>query len=390
MTQHRRATVEIDLAALRHNASVAKRISGSAQVMSAIKANAYGHGMVQAALALKDSVDEFAVASIDDVLEIRQDQSNSQSQCNDIPITVLSGFYRSDEIILAANNNASLVVYDDHQIDLLIKNAETLGDKKLSIWVKIDTGMSRLGLSLERFESCIEKIEVLSHITIRGIVSHFANADEIGDTLNQQQLQKFQQLHAKFQYKTWHWSIANSAALLSMSDIAYDWVRPGIMLYGSSPFADKTAEELELKPVMTFSTEVISIRQVKKGRSVGYGSTWVAEKDTTVAVIACGYGDGYPRVIAPNTPVLVNGQRTIILGRVSMDLIVVDVSHVNADIGSSVVLWGKGLSVDEIAMSAGTIAYELLCSITGRVERYYINEINSADAANELGKDTHG
>ena len=378
MEQFRRARIEIDLAALQHNAVIAKQRANGASVMAVIKANAYGHGILAAAKALQSVVDELAVASMDDVLAIRQ----NVPECAQQPITVLSGFYGKEEVTLAAKHQAILVVYDKQQIDMLFNAVPALQgqNQNVQIWFKIDTGMSRLGLTVAEFEAGLSKLEAIPQINIRGVISHFANADVSEHALNQTQLNKFEQQRQKHSTKLWQWSLANSAALLtekiSEVDIHYDWVRPGIMLYGSSPFgqsSEKTATALGLQAVMSFKSHIISIRKVLQGQSVGYGSTWTAESDTDVAVIACGYGDGYPRAIQPNTPILIDGQRTRILGRVSMDLIVVDLTGVKAAIGSEVELWGKNISVDEVAHCAGTIGYELLCNITQRVERIYLN-----------------
>ena len=375
MSQFRRTRIEIDLAALQHNASIAKQRAKNANVMAAIKANAYGHGMLEAAKALDAVVDELAVASMDDVLAIRQ----NVPECAATSITVLSGFYNKEEVALAAKHRASLVIYDVQQITMLLDASPAIEDRNIQIWLKVDTGMTRLGLTNLELESCITKLESIPQITIRGVISHFANADVPEHSLNKIQRDKFKQLHQQYSAKSWQWSLSNSAPLVSgtviSDDVAYDWVRPGIMLYGSSPFSsasEKTAEALGLQAVMSFKSHVISIRKVSQGESVGYGSLWTAESDTDVAVIACGYGDGYPRVIQPNTPVMVAGKRTRILGRVSMDLIVVDVTNIKAEIGSEVELWGKNISVDEIAHSVGTIGYELLCNVTQRVERVYL------------------
>jgi alanine racemase len=202
------------------------------------------------------------------------------------------------------------------------------------------------------------------------MMTHFSSADELDNDCSSKQIKVFNEACKNIDAPK---SMANSAGLLGIKASHHDWIRAGIMLYGSSPLIADSADSLGLLPVMTLSSELISIREVQQGESIGYGSTWIVDKTTKVGVVACGYGDGYPRQISENTPVLVNGQRSTILGRVSMDLIVVDLSNVDAEISSEVILWGKGLPIDEIAQSAGTIAYELMCGITHRVKKVHIN-----------------
>ena len=365
----RRARVTIDLAALKHNALTAKKNAPNSSLMVVLKANAYGHGFIECAQTLLSVADELAVASMDDALFLRNYLAKQLDQ-QQIAITTLSGFYSADEIPEAVDNNVSFIVYDYSQLTLLEKSDNK---KTLRIWIKVDTGMSRLGFAIDDLADVLLRIAQLNSVEIRGIVSHLANADEPTHTSNARQLARFLELKQQYSDRNWQWSLANSAAVMGISGAHQDWIRPGIMLYGSSPIIDQSAESLNLKPVMTFSTELISIRQVTKGESVGYGSIWTADKQTSVGVIACGYADGYPRHIAENTPVLIDNQPSKILGRVSMDLIVVDLTNVKATIGSEVVLWGKGLPIDEIARSAETIAYELLCGITQRVRKEYIN-----------------
>jgi len=368
--RHRSAKVEININALRHNAQLVRQYAKNSKVMTAIKANAYGHGVLEVANAIHDIVDEYAVASMDDVLQIRQSLPESAQ----LPISVLSGFYSADEIELAIEHNASLVVYDLSQVHYLLefKKSNIASNKQLNIWLKVDTGMSRLGLSCDEFESTIEQLDAQQWVNIRGVFSHFANADVPEHDLNIQQIQRFKKLKQQYNHKQWHWSMANSAAIMSQEEVHYDWVRPGIMLYGGSPLQHASAKQLNLKSVMTFSSEVISVRTVKAGQTVGYGSLWTADRDTQVAVVACGYGDGYPRCINADTPVLLNGKRSKVIGRVSMDLLVVDASQSAVSVGMPVVLWGEGLPIEEIAESVGTISYQLFCGITERVQRVLV------------------
>lgn len=363
--QFRPANVLIDFIALQHNAEVVRQYAPEAKIMAAIKADGYGHGIKPVAQALNNIVDEFGVASTDDALRVKE-------QALDTPVTVFSGFHRSEELIAAFNRSISFFVYDESQLDIIEEFSQQQRTGSIKIWLKVDTGMSRLGFSIDQLANIINRMEAIPIVFIRGIVSHLANSDCPTHPQNKAQYQSFQQLKEQYKHKDWQWSLANSGALIAMSDSQYDWVRPGIMLYGSSPLQDKTAEELGLKPVMTLKSQLISIRHVPRGQSVGYGSTWTARESTRVGVVACGYGDGYPRHIDANTPVLVNQQRTVILGRVSMDLIVVDLTKVSAKVGDEVILWGDGLPVDEIAISAETIAYELMCGIKSRVQRLYV------------------
>jgi len=362
--QFRQTSATVDLLALKHNAQKVKQYAADAHIMAAIKADAYGHGITQVAAALKDSVHEFGVASTDDALVINQAIGN-------FPVSVFSGLTHINELEATTDKNISFFVYDHSQIDMLSLYAQNATSQKVSIWVKLDTGMSRLGFSSNEFVEVINKLEALANIHIRGVVSHYANADQPEHPSNQEQRDVFEQLKSQYQDKHWQWSLANSGGLLGSVQAQYDMVRPGIMLYGSSPLISKTAAEIGLKPVMTLQSKIISTREVLAGESVGYGSLWTAQAHTKVGVVACGYGDGYPRHISENTPVYVNGQKTVILGKVSMDLIVINLDGIDAEVGSTVELWGENVSIDTVAQSAETIAYELMCGVTQRVQKVY-------------------
>lgn len=373
-SNYRRAHVRIDLGALKHNALLVKKIAPKSSFMAVIKANAYGHGMLEVAESLLGIADDLAVASIDDALFLRNNLSQQE-----IGITILSGFHRAAELAIAIEKSISCIVYDQHQLDLLEKASSLVsGDQSLSVWIKVDTGMSRLGFTTDAFSEVVQRLELIKGVNIRGIVSHFANADIPENENNRKQHERFLALKQQYAHKNWQWSLANSAGLIGLNESHHDWVRPGIMLFGSSPLMNVSADSLGLLPVMTLASEIISVRIVLKGQSIGYGSIWTAERDTQIGVVACGYADGYPRHIAANTPVLIKGQdgksqSSKILGRVSMDLLTVDLTGISAEIGSEVILWGKGLSIDEIAKSAETIGYELMCGITQRVRKKYIN-----------------
>jgi alanine racemase len=341
----------IDLSALRNNLRVVRRVS-SARVMAVVKANAYGHGLLQAAEALRDS-DGFALLDVRDAVALREAGFRQ-------PILLLEGFFSRDELPLLAEYELTAVIHSQHQLEWLDAYPRRNG---LSVWLKINSGMNRLGFSAQDFPAVMERLK--SHRAVRDVtlMTHFSLADEAPGVSTQ--LAMFEQLTANHRLPR---SLSNSAAILRYPAAHGDWVRPGIMLYGSSPFADVSAESLGLQPVMTLSSELISVREIKAGDAVGYGATFRAERAMRIGTVACGYADGYPRHAATGTPILVDGKRTRTLGRVSMDMLGVDLSELpDARVGSRVVLWGEGMPIDEVASAAGTISYELLCALAPRV-----------------------
>ncbi|GAB1234639.1 alanine racemase [Ferrigenium sp. UT5] len=341
----------IDLAALQHNLHMARRAT-SARVMAVVKANGYGHGLLQAADALRDA-DGFALLDVRDALQLREAGFRQ-------PILLLEGFFSRDELPLLAEYELTSVIHNQSQLDWLEAYPRRNG---LSVWLKLNSGMNRLGFASAEFPAVLEKVK--AHRAVRDVtlMTHFAQADEAAGVEPQHEV--FRQVAGAQRLPC---SLANSAALLRYPATHGDWVRPGIMLYGSSPFADVAAETLGLRPVMTLSSAIISIRQLKAGDAVGYGATFRADRPMRIGTVACGYADGYPRHAPTGTPILVEGQRTRLLGRVSMDMLAVDLSDVPAaKIGSRVVLWGEGMAVDEVARAAGTLSYELLCALAPRV-----------------------
>ncbi len=341
----------IDLSALRNNLRVVRRAS-AARVMAVVKANAYGHGLLQAAGALRDA-DGFALLDVRDAVALR-DAGFRQ------PILLLEGFFSRDELPLLAEYELTTVIHSRQQIEWLDAYPRKNG---LAVWLKLNSGMNRLGFAPQEFPAAMERLK--SHRAVREVtlMTHFALADEAPGVAAQ--LTLFEQLTANRHLPR---SLANSAAILRHPASHSDWVRPGIMLYGSSPFADASAESLGLQPVMTLSSELISVRDIKGGDAVGYGATYRAERALRIGTVACGYADGYPRHAESGTPILVDGKRTRTLGRVSMDMLSVDLSGLpDARVGSRVVLWGEGMPIDEVARAAGTISYELLCALAPRV-----------------------
>ena len=344
---------QLDFAALEHNLRVARRLT-SARILAVIKAHAYGHGLLPSAQALRDA-DGFGLLDLGDAVKLREAGFTQ-------PIVLLEGFFSAEALPLLAEYNLSAVIHSPHQLALLDAYPRSGG---LSVWLKINTGMNRLGIAPAFLPQAMEQLK--RHRAVREItlMSHFACADEaagIADPLN-----LFNALAAP--YRTAR-SLANSAALLRYPASHADWVRPGIMLYGASPFADQSATDLGLRPVMSLGSELISVREIAAGETVGYGATFRASTTMRIGTVACGYADGYPRHAATGTPILIDGQPSRTLGRVSMDMLSVDLSHLpDSRVGSRVTLWGAGLPVETVAQAAGTISYELLCALAPRVPR---------------------
>lgn len=362
---YRPTKARINLGALRHNLQIAKDRVGTGDVLAVVKADAYGHGMEVVAATLQHGADKFAVASLDDVVRLRVAGIMK-------PIICLSGFYCRDEVAKFIKHDAVAVIYDEVQLQILRDySVSPVENKTIKLWLKVDTGMGRLGFCPSRIETLVAELAQLEGVELVGVLTHFSNADQPLDDKNQQQFDSFSNLiyQLKRNFPELKFSISNSAAILSRTDSVFDMVRPGIMLYGASPILGQSAQDLDLRSVMTFESELISIREIKQGSTVGYGGTWRAPADMQIGVVAVGYGDGYPRHAPIGTPLLVNGHRTQLLGRVSMDLISLDLSEIDAKVGDKVTLWGEGLPIEEIAARAETISYELLCGVTERVTR---------------------
>jgi alanine racemase len=351
----------IDLAALLHNFNRVKELAPNSMVMSVIKANAYGHGAIEAAHVLAES-DAFAVARLDEALELRLSGIKQ-------PIVILEGVHSSEELQLAAKHGLSLVFHQMSQLEL-VRN-RTLASPLACCWLMLETGMHRLGLTKDEARDALKIMSESSAISGPiGVMSHFASADEPGNSSNQQQLDLIGMFANENQLEI---SMANSAALLSLPNSHADWVRPGLMLYGISPFDDQSAAELGLKPVMKLCSKIIAIQTLKEGDKVGYSGTWLADKATLVGIVDIGYADGYSRQLSNSGSVLISGQICAVLGRVSMDMIAVDLTDINTVlIGDEVILWGdEHLPVERIAAQANTISYELVSQINPRVKRDY-------------------
>jgi len=345
----------IRLDSLRHNYLLARELHGG-RALAVVKANAYGHGVVQCAGALEDEADGFAVASIEEALVIRKAVISS-------PILLLEGFFEDIELPEIADQNLWIVIHHPWQVEALI-NAQL--SHPVTVWLKMDSGMHRVGLLPEVYRSTYEKL--VNHPNVANIVlmSHFACADEAGSEYMRHQMNTFRNAIAGLNAPV---SLSNSAGILGWPVSHADWARPGIMLYGVNPIEGQTQNsgspsESRLRPVMQFESKLISVRNIAIGEPVGYGCTFVAERPTRVGVVACGYADGYPRIAPLGTPVAVAGKLTRLIGRVSMDMLTVDITDIpEADLGSQVELWGDQVPVSEIARRAGTIAYELFCNV---------------------------
>jgi alanine racemase len=321
----------LDLAALRHNLGVARGLAPQSKVMAVVKANAYGHGAVTISRQLQSLADALAVASIEEAVELRDAGITA-------PILLLEGVFEARELGIAAQLGFWVTIDNEWQMRWL---EEAVLPEPVHCWLKVDTGMHRLGVPAARTDEFYARIKASGNTGDNPVIyTHFA-----------------------------------SAGLLAWPDARYDWVRPGYMLYGNSPMAAPHPNAEDLQPVMTLTSAVISVREIAAGEAVGYGANWIAARPSRIATVTIGYGDGYPRVAANGTPVLVNGHRAGLAGRVSMDMITVDVTELpEVQVGDEVVLWGKGLPLAEVASHAGTIGYELTTRMPARTPRVVIND----------------
>lgn len=368
----------ISLPSLSHNLRVVTQglsdISGKAggrrpKVWAVIKANAYGHGIENAIQSFKEA-DGLAMLDLDEALRCREAGWTG-------PILLLEGFFEPSDIAFMDRYRIATTLHCQEQLDML---ASARVEQAIDAFVKLDTGMSRLGFSAADYPAAYERARAMQAeglVNTLGKMTHFARADD-DPNVTRQQLQVFERVTTGLPGRV---SVCNSAATLtpgvwsSIPDDQEQWVRPGICLYGASPFAGKSADSLDLRPAMTLSSRLISVRDIPSGGSIGYGHTFTSSGSMRIGVVACGYADGYPRHAGTGTPVAVDGVRTRLLGRVSMDMLVVDLTPVpQAHNGSTVVLWGEeGPSVDEVAQAAGTIGYELLCAVAARVPKIVIS-----------------
>jgi alanine racemase len=342
----------IDLGALAHNFEIARTRAEGARVWAVIKANAYGHGLLRAAQAM-GRADGFALLDLNEAVRLRNAAITK-------PILLLEGIFSSDDLAVVGANDLTVVVHSPEQLRML---ELTRTSRPIATFLKMNSGMNRLGFRPAQFVEAHRRLIALPNVQSVGLMTHFADAD--GERGVAEQLQRFEEATAGLPGER---SVANSAALLRHPVRGSAWVRPGIMLYGCSPFADASAYSLRLKPAMTLTSELIAMQTLAPGDRVGYSGSFVATEPMRIGVVACGYADGYPRHAPTGTPVVVDGQRTRTVGRVSMDMITVDLTGIaQPRVGSEVTLWGEGLSADEVASAAGTVSYELLCALAPRV-----------------------
>lgn len=345
----------IHSSALRANLAAVKRFAPRARVLAVVKANAYGHGLVPTALALADA-DAFAVARLEEGMALRSAGVRT-------PIVLLEGVFNAPQLDEGAHHDFELVVHSPEQIALL---ASWRGAHRFGVWIKIDSGMNRLGFRPEEFPAAYTALAESPAVAPRmRLLTNLANADAPDDPATTEQIALFERTVSGH---TLERSIANSAGILGWPASHTHWVRPGLMLYGVSPLSGRSAADFGLRPAMTLLSTVIATRRVPPGERVGYGGRWTARRATTLAIAAVGYGDGYPRHIANGTPVLASGARASIAGRVSMDMVALDVTDLPpVQVGASVVLWGEGLPAETVAPHAETVPYELLCGVSQRV-----------------------
>jgi alanine racemase len=356
------ATAVIDRRALRHNLQQVRRQAPQSRLSAGVTATAYGHGLLETAHTLQDA-DCYGVARIGEALKLRSGGIVK-------PILMLEGFFSAEDLPVLVANNIETAVHSIEQLEAL--EQATLA-RPVPVWMKLDTGMHRLGVRPEHAEAFYQRLSACRNVVQPvNIMSHFSRADEPSSDATLKQMQCFEQFARG---KPGQRSIAASGGTLLWPDAHNDWVRPGIILYGVSPMEDANGSQFDLQPAMTLKSNLIAVREHKAGESVGYGGTWVSEGDTRLGVVAMGYGDGYPRSAPSGTPVWLNGRELPIVGRVSMDMMSVDLGPNATDkVGDEVVLWGRELPVERIAECTGISAYELITKLTQRVAMEYIGE----------------
>ncbi|GGB80159.1 alanine racemase [Marinobacterium zhoushanense] len=358
----RKVRADVDLNAIRHNYRLACAQAPRARAAAIVKANAYGHGAIAVARALEPEVPAFGVACIEEALELRAAGIRK-------PIMLLEGCFDEAELPLVDSQDFWPAVHSEHQLCAL---EQAQMKSRFPVFLKVDTGMHRLGFAPDQVPSMVERLQALSCVSEVILMTHFARSDEPDQPATAQQIECFEALAGSSGLAA---SLSNSAAVMAWPTAHRNWLRPGMMLYGATPFMAPQPVADQLQPAMTLSTEIIAIREVAVGERVGYGGTFVCERPTRIGTIAMGYGDGYPRHARNGTPVVVRGQRVPVAGRVSMDMMTIDLTDLpEARIGDRVELFGKQLPASEVAPWCDTIPYTLVTCLTPRVPRYYHHE----------------
>lgn len=343
---------EIDLAALLHNFKQIRNLAPNSKILAMIKAHAYGHGIERVAQALTEA-DGFGVACLEEALALRA--AGIQQR-----IVLTEGFFAAEELAAINQHHLEIILHSQTQLKILLQQSFSI--KPLIVWLKVNTGMNRLGFLPQQVAAVWQQLKSCKAVKEIRLMTHFADADDLTKPTMLQQINSFNEVTANLSGER---SLANSAAILGWPAAHADWVRPGIMLYGVSPFADKTGADHGLKPVMTMRSEIIAIQELRKGDVVGYGGVWVCPEDIRIGIVAIGYADGYPRNAKNGTPVLLNDQQVELVGRVSMDMLTINLhTQPQAKIGDPVVLWGKKLPVELLSKYSNRFEYELLCSVT--------------------------
>ena len=372
------AIATINSAALRHNIQLIKSFAPNQKLLAMIKANAYGQGLLPAAHNLADQVDGFGVARLREALEIQETGYTGK-------ILLVEGFFDREELLKTLSRRFDSVIHCYEQLELLEQVAKEWEEEQqkgfwkrktkiyfpINVWLKIDTGMHRLGVHPEQVDEFYQRLKKCPLVESISFVSHFSRADELDCGYTEKQISTFEQ--ATQAYPKHARSISASSGILYWKQAHYEWVRPGIIMHGISPHYEPITH-LGFQPVMTLSSSLIAVRTHKAGEPVGYGGTWVSQKETKLGVIAMGYGDGYPRNAPEGTPVLINGRKVPIVGRVSMDMLTVDLGANSQDkVGDEAIFWGKDLLIEEVAKHIGVISYELITKLTPRVIFEYKN-----------------
>jgi alanine racemase len=343
----------IDASALRSNLAVVRRMAPRSRVIAVVKANGYGHGMIRVARALADA-DGLGVARLADAVALREAGVTQR-------ILLLEGVFGAEQFALAAKEQCEIVVHSPEQLDILEQFA---GSHRFVVWLKLNSGMNRLGFRVTDFAAAHARLRRCSSVSLIRVMTHLAASEERGEATTNQ-LKVFDELVAPLNLER---SVANSAAVIAWPESHQDWVRPGLMLYGMSPTPNKTAADYGLRPAMTLSTHLIAVQNIAIGEAVGYNGIWRAQRSSRIGIAAIGYGDGFPRATRNGAPVLVAGKEAPIAGRVSMDMIAIDITDLpQAKAGDEVIVWGEGLPAERLAPFADTTCYELVCRVTSRV-----------------------